>query len=144
MAPIIMELTRRGRDFDTQVVATAQHRDMLDQVLGIFGIVPNVDLDLMTTGQTLSELTVRLLTSLDELWRRDRPDIVVVQGDTTSAFVAGLVACYLRIPLAHVEAGLRTRNKFAPFPEEINRRLVGAMTDLYFSPTQQFRANLRA
>lgn len=144
MAPIVIELRRRPHEFDTQVVATAQHRDMLDQVLGIFGIVPDIDLNLMTAGQTLSGLTVRLLASLDDLWRNDRPDIVIVQGDTTSSFVAGLAAYYLEIPLAHVEAGLRTGNKFAPFPEEMNRRLVDAMTDFYFPPTEDSRSNLLA
>ena len=142
MAPIVMELRRRSGEFDVQVVATAQHRDMLDQVLSIFDIKPDVDLNLMTAGQTLGHLTARLLTHLEDLWSRDRPDVVLVQGDTTSSFVAGLVAYYLRITLGHVEAGLRTQDKFAPFPEEMNRRLVDAMADYYFAPTEESRRNL--
>ena len=142
MAPIVIELRRRRSQFDTSVVATAQHREMLDQVLEIFGIEPDVDLDLMTDGQTLCDLTARLLTHLEDLWRRNRPDVVLVQGDTTSSFVAGLVAYYLKIPLGHVEAGLRTHDKYAPFPEEMNRRLVDAMADYYFAPTEESRKNL--
>lgn len=142
MAPILMELRRRASEFGTMVVVTAQHRDMLDQVLDIFDIEPDVDLNLMTAGQTLGNLTARLLTHLEDFWLRDRPDIILVQGDTTSSFVAGLVAYYLKVTLGHVEAGLRTQDKFAPFPEEMNRRLVDAMADYHFAPTDESRKNL--
>src|SRR5438128_3496719 len=127
MVAVVTELRRRSSEFEPMIVATAQHRDMLDQVLEIFDIQPDVDLDLMTAGQTLGGLTARLLTHLENLWLQDRPDVVLVQGDTTSSFVAGLVAYYLKVPLGHIEAGLRTRDKYAPFPEEMNRRLVDAM-----------------
>ena len=142
MAPIVMELRRRASEFHTTVVATAQHRDMLDQVLDLFDIKPDVDFNLMTAGQTLGHLTARLLTHLEDLWLRDRPDVILVQGDTTSSFVAGLVAYYLQVTLGHVEAGLRTQDKFAPFPEEMNRRLVDAMADYYFAATEESRKNL--
>lgn len=142
MAPVVIELRRRSERFDTTVVATAQHRKMLDQVLEIFNIKPDVDLDLMREDQGLADLTARLLTGLDAVWRDLRPDIVLVQGDTTSSFVAGLAAYYLKIPIAHVEAGLRTGDKYAPFPEEMNRRLVDAMADYCFAPTEESRKNL--
>ena len=142
MAPVVSALRARPREFDPVVVATAQHREMLDQVLEIFDIVPEVDLNLMTAGQSLAGLTARLLTSLEQLWTRTPPDAVLVQGDTTSTFVASLVAFYLRIPIGHVEAGLRTGDKFAPFPEEMNRRLADVLADWYFAPTATARDNL--
>lgn len=142
MAPIVLELRRHPERFEAMVVATAQHRDMLDQVLEIFGIKPDVDLDLMRDGQGLVDLTARLLASLEAIWRQAPPDLVLVQGDTTSSFVASLAAYYLKTPIGHVEAGLRTRDKYAPFPEEMNRRLVDVMADFYFAPTEQSRKNL--
>ena len=142
MAPVVLELRRQRDQFETMVVATAQHREMLDQVLEIFSIEPDVDLDLMREDQGLADLTARLLTSLEALWRRTLPDVVLVQGDTTSSFTAGLAAYYLKIPLGHIEAGLRTRDKYAPFPEEMNRRLIDAMADYHFAPTEQSRKNL--
>lgn len=142
MAPVVLELRGHRDRLETMVVATAQHRDMLDQVLKIFSIEPDVDLDLMREDQGLADLTARLLISLEALWRRTSPDVVLVQGDTTSIFAAGLAAYYLKIPIGHIEAGLRTRDKYAPFPEEMNRRLVDAMADYHFAPTEQSRKNL--
>lgn len=142
MAPVVLELQRHRDRFETMVVATAQHRDMLDRVLETFGIKPDVDLDLMRENQELADLTARLLTSLEALWHRTLPDVVLVQGDTTSSFAAGLAAYYLKIPIGHIEAGLRTRDKYAPFPEEMNRRLVDAMADYHFAPTELSRKNL--
>ena len=142
MAPVVQALRRRPDRFDTRVVATAQHREMLDQVLGVFGIEPDVDLDLMQAGQGLAELTARLLENLERLWRRLIPDVVLVQGDTTSSFAAALAAYYQKVPVGHVEAGLRSRNKYAPFPEEINRRLIGGIAELHFAPTDSARQHL--
>jgi len=144
MAPVVLELHRRHAEFDPLVVATAQHRGMLDQVLTLFDITPDVDLDVMREGQGLGDLTARLLTMLQDLWERTRPDVVLVQGDTTSSFVGSLTAYYAHIPIGHIEAGLRTHNKYAPFPEEMNRHLIDAMADLCFAPTQASRANLIA
>jgi UDP-N-acetylglucosamine 2-epimerase (non-hydrolysing) len=143
MAPVVRALRERPAVFRASVVATAQHRQLLDQALGMFGITPDVDLDLMQENQQLSGLTARLLTGLEAQWVRERPDLVLVQGDTTSSFAAGLVAFYLGIPLGHIEAGLRTGDKRAPFPEEMNRRLVDVLCDCYFAPTESARANLR-
>ena len=144
MAPVVAACRRQADRCRVQVVATAQHRDLLDQVLRIFDITPDVDLDLMQEGQGLGELTARLLDRLEALWRSQRPDVVLVQGDTTSSFVAALVAYYLKIPIGHVEAGLRSHDKYAPFPEEMNRRLADALADHYFAPTERSRANLLA
>ncbi len=141
MAPVVAEL-RAHHAFEPVVVATGQHRQMLDQVLEIFEIVPEFDLNLMTAGQTLTGLTARLLMSLERIWTEARPDLVLVQGDTTSTFVAGLVAYYLKIPVGHVEAGLRTQDKYAPFPEEMNRRLTDVLTDYFFAPTTLAREHL--
>lgn len=142
MAPVVLAFRRHADAFDVQVIATAQHRQILDQVLGVFDIAPDVDLDLMKEGQGLSDLTARLLTSLDALWRQQRPDLVLVQGDTTSSFAAALAAYHLKIPIGHVEAGLRSKDKYAPFPEEMNRRLTDALADCHFAPTQQSKRNL--
>jgi UDP-N-acetylglucosamine 2-epimerase (non-hydrolysing) len=142
MAPVVLELRRRSGEFDPLVVATAQHRSMLDQVLSLFDIVPDVDLDLMRPGQGLADLTARLTTTLHDLWLRMRPDMVLVQGDTTSSFVGSLTAYYAHIPIGHIEAGLRTYDKYGPFPEEMNRRLIDPLADLCFAPTQAARENL--
>lgn len=144
MSPVVSALRLRPDSFEATVVATGQHKEMLAQVLDIFDIKPDVDLDVMRADQGLAELTVRLLTSLDRLWRETPPDIVLVQGDTTSSFAASLAAYYLKLPIGHVEAGLRTRDKYAPFPEEMNRRLVDALADLYFAPTEKARQSLLA
>lgn len=144
MAPIVLELRRRSEEFDPLVVVTAQHRMMLDQVLPLFDIVPDVDLDLMRPDQGLADLTARLITALHNLWARTRPDIVLVQGDTTSSFAGSLTAYYTHIPVGHIEAGLRTYDKYSPFPEEMNRCLIDAMADYCFAPTRMSRENLIA
>jgi UDP-N-acetylglucosamine 2-epimerase (non-hydrolysing) len=141
LGPLILELKRRP-EFDAQVCVTAQHREMLDQVLAVFGVRPDADLNLMTPGQALPELTARAVTALSRHLQAARPDRVLVQGDTTTTFCAALAAYYLRIPVAHVEAGLRTGDRYAPFPEEINRRLTTHLADLHFAPTEAARDHL--
>ena len=141
-APLIWELRSRPDQFDTLVVVTAQHRGMLDQVLDVFRITPDEDLNLMQEGQSLSGLTSRLSVSLDEFFRRRRVDMALVQGDTTTTFMGALEAYYHRIPVGHVEAGLRTHDKWNPFPEEMNRRLVSSLADLHFAPTRKAADNL--
>nr|WP_049752674.1 UDP-N-acetylglucosamine 2-epimerase (non-hydrolyzing) [Candidatus Desulforudis audaxviator] len=143
MAPVVKEL-ERSPWFEPRVVVTAQHREMLDQVLDLFGIVPAHDLDIMRPGQSLFDVTGRALRGLEEVFSRESPDFVLVHGDTTTTFVGALAAYYLQIPVGHVEAGLRTRNKFSPFPEELNRHLTGVLADLHFAPTARARANLLA
>jgi len=142
MAPVIKSLMNYSEEVKSVVCVTAQHREMLDQALEIFGIVPDYDFNLMKPNQSLSLLTANLLTALDELISFEKPDWVLVQGDTTTAMVASLVAYYHRIKLGHVEAGLRTNDKFQPFPEEINRRIADILADAYFAPTQNSRMNL--
>ena len=143
LAPVVLELRRRRPEFHCALAITSQHREMLAPMLDFFGLVPQYDLDVMRPDQRLSELTGRVLTGLDRVLETERPDWVVVQGDTTTAMAAGLAAFYRKIRLAHVEAGLRTNDKLSPFPEEINRRLVGALADLHFAPTDQAVRNLR-
>ncbi len=143
MAPVVKALAADER-FESVVVITAQHRQMLDQVLATFQLVPDYDLDLMTTGQTLSDLTARVLTELTPLLLREQPDMMLVHGDTATTFAAALAAYYGKIPVGHVEAGLRTYDKFAPFPEEGNRQLVDVLADVYFAPTAASRDNLLA
>ncbi|KQT85130.1 UDP-N-acetylglucosamine 2-epimerase (non-hydrolyzing) [Aurantimonas sp. Leaf443] len=135
LAPVIMALRERPSDWRVSVVATGQHREMLAQALGSFALVPDSDLDVMVANQTLAGLTSRLLTRCDALFGTERPDVVLVQGDTATVLSASLAAYYNRIPVAHVEAGLRTNDPYNPFPEEMNRRLVGALAHLHFSPT---------
>ncbi|MBN2537693.1 UDP-N-acetylglucosamine 2-epimerase (non-hydrolyzing), partial [candidate division WOR-3 bacterium] len=142
LAPVIKELQSRPGDFRTRIVVTAQHRGMLDQVLDVFGIVPDHDLDVMKPGQTLTDVTARVLAGIEPVLAAERPDIVLVQGDTTSAFVSALAAYYQRVAVGHVEAGLRTEDKYSPYPEEMNRRLVGVLADLHFAPTERARENL--
>jgi UDP-N-acetylglucosamine 2-epimerase (non-hydrolysing) len=144
LAPVLSELKRRGDRFSTRVCVTGQHREMLDQVLDVFAIRPDFDLNLMEEGQSLAGFGARALTALDELFRSQRPDVVLVQGDTTTTFVASLAAFYHHIAVGHVEAGLRSFNKRAPFPEEINRRLTTHLADLHFAPTERARENLLA
>lgn len=144
MAPVVVALRQCPGQCRTQLVATAQHRQMLDQVLRVFDITPDVDLDLMQEGQGLGALTARLLTSVEALWRKDRPAVVLVQGDTTSSFAAALAAYYLKIPIGHIEAGLRSGDKYAPFPEEMDRRLIDAMADFLFAPTASSKRHLLA
>ena len=143
LAPVIAELRRRP-EIAVQTVTTAQHRELLDQVLSVFGIVPDADLAVMRPGPDLAELSGRVLTAMDDLLARTAPDVVMVQGDTTSAFMCGLAAFYRRIPVVHVEAGLRTGSPLNPFPEEMNRRLTSALTSVHFAPTDRARASLLA
>ncbi|WP_121610547.1 non-hydrolyzing UDP-N-acetylglucosamine 2-epimerase [Mesobacillus foraminis] len=142
MAPLVLELQKQEERFESIVTVTAQHRQMLDQVLDIFGIVPDYDLNIMKERQTLVGVTTRALEGLDGVMKEVKPDIVLVHGDTTTTFVAGLAAFYNQIPVGHVEAGLRTWDKYSPFPEEMNRQLTGVMADLHFSPTSKSADNL--
>jgi len=142
MAPVIKGLEKYPDKIRSVVCATAQHRDMLDQVLKIFDIRPDYDLNVMLPDQTLSQLTANILIRLDQVMAKERPDWVLVQGDTTTVMVAGLVAYYHRARVGHVEAGLRTDDKWQPYPEEINRRLTDVLADLYFAPTEINKQNL--
>jgi UDP-N-acetylglucosamine 2-epimerase (non-hydrolysing) len=144
MAPVVGLLRQLGDEVETCVVVTAQHRAMLDQVLEVFQIEPDHDLDIMLPGQSLTEVTVRALSGLERIMRAEKPDLVLVQGDTTTAFVGGLAAFYQQIPVAHIEAGLRTRDKYDPYPEEINRQFLDVMADMCFAPTPTARQALLA
>ncbi|MGO2629899.1 MAG: non-hydrolyzing UDP-N-acetylglucosamine 2-epimerase [Enterococcus italicus] len=141
MAPIIKVLEEDER-FEAQVVVTAQHREMLDQVLSLFHIRPYKDLNVMVANQTLAGLTSRVLAQLDAIFLEETPDILLVHGDTTTTFTAALAAFYHQIPIGHVEAGLRTWEKYAPFPEEMNRQMTDDLADLYFVPTEESKQNL--
>jgi len=143
MAPLVLELNKRD-EFDSIVVVTAQHRQMLDQVLNAFNIVPDYDLNIMQDRQTLMDVTTRGLKGLNEVMKEVQPDIVLVHGDTTTTFIASLAAFYNQIKVGHVEAGLRTWNKHSPYPEEMNRQLTGVLVDLHFAPTSKSAANLLA
>lgn len=142
MAPVVREFARFPDQVRQVVISTGQHREMLDQVLSVFQITPDHDLHLMRDRQTLSDLTARALTALVPLLEAEKPDIVIAQGDTTTTFVASLAAFYARAKFGHVEAGLRTDNKFDPFPEEMNRRLTTRLADLHFAPTTLAAENL--
>jgi UDP-N-acetylglucosamine 2-epimerase (non-hydrolysing) len=142
MAPVIRELEKYPGDVEAKVCVTGQHRQMLDQMLGLFNVTCDYDLDLMQRKQSLSRLTARALAELDAVLARQQPDWVLVQGDTTTAMVASLVAFYRRLKVGHIEAGLRTYDKSQPFPEEINRVIVDRLADLYFAPTQRARSAL--
>jgi len=142
MAPVVLELRRHPEQFHVRTLATGQHREQLDQVLNTFGLRPDRDLGIMEHGQTLARITVRAMEGMDAVLEAERPDVVIAQGDTTTTFVAALAAFYRRVPFAHVEAGLRTFNAWDPFPEEMNRRLAGAIARLHFAPTEEARANL--
>jgi UDP-N-acetylglucosamine 2-epimerase (non-hydrolysing) len=142
MAPIWMALKARPDEFDAKVVVTAQHRQMLDRALNDFGLTPDFDLDIMRDNQDLFHVTSRALDGMKTVMESFVPDWVLVQGDTTTTFAGALAAFYKRAKIGHVEAGLRTHNKYSPYPEEINRRLTGAMTDLHFAPTAKARQNL--
>jgi|SRR5579883_2563120 len=144
MAPVVKELDRRSERFDQKVVVTGQHREMLDQVLSIFEIAPDHDLNIMQQGQTLAGITTRALDGLDKVFAEEKPDAVLAQGDTTTTFVAALAAFYHKAVFGHVEAGLRTGNRFDPFPEEMNRLLTTRLTTLHFPPTQESAENLLA
>ncbi len=142
MAPVIQCLAQRPDRLRQVVVVTAQHREMLDQVLRLFAITPDYDLDLMRAGQSPFEITTQAMLSLKPILETERPDIVLVQGDTTTVLAASLAAYYLKIPIGHIEAGLRTYDKFQPFPEEMNRRLTSVLADLHFAPTPAAREHL--
>ena len=142
MAPLVLELKRRSDQFESVVVVTAQHRQMLDQVLDIFTIKPDYDLDVMKERQTLAQITANVLTGMEEVMKKEKPDIVLVHGDTTTTLAAGISAFYNQIKVGHVEAGLRTWNKQSPFPEEMNRQVTDVLSDIYFAPTKESAANL--
>lgn len=144
MAPVVMELSRHTDAIETRTLVTAQHREMLDQVLHLFHIVPDYDLNIMAAGQTLFDITTRAMLGINEVFGRERPDLVLVHGDTTTTFAGALAAYYHQIPVGHVEAGLRTHDIYSPFPEEMNRRLTGGIATLHFAPTPTAHANLLA
>lgn len=141
MAPLVKELENTP-DFKCLVTVTAQHREMLDGVLQIFNILPDYDLDIMRAGQTLAQITNRVIDGMEEVLRKEKPDLVLVHGDTGTTFAASLAAFYHKIPVGHVEAGLRTRNKYSPYPEEMNRRLTGVIADWHYAPTKEAKNNL--
>ena len=141
MAPLVKELEKR-EEIESIVAVTAQHRQMLDQVLEIFDITPDYDLNIMKDRQTLMDITARATTGLFEVIKEAKPDIVLVHGDTTTTFAGALAAFYNQVAVGHVEAGLRTYDKYSPFPEEMNRKLTGAMAELHFSPTVNNKNNL--
>ena len=142
MSPLVKELQRRSDEFEVSVAVTAQHREMLDMVLNLFEIRPDHDLDIMKHGQTISDITSRVLKGMEDVLEKDRPDILLVHGDTTTTFAASLAGFYKQVAVGHVEAGLRTYNKYPPFPEEINRKLTSGIADLHFAPTQISKDNL--
>lgn len=142
MAPVVLELKKHPDQIQTVVAVTAQHRQMLDQVLDLFQIRPDYDLDIMSQGQTLYDITTRSLQGLKSVMEVEKPDLVLVHGDTTTTFAGALAAYYQQIPVGHVEAGLRTGNIYSPFPEEMNRKLTGAIAAIHFSPTMTARGNL--
>ena len=142
MCPLVLELKGRPDEFETVVTVTGQHREMLDQVLSVFGIVPEHDLAIMKPGQTLFDITSDVLLKIQAVLAEERPDVVLVHGDTTTSCAAALAAFYLQIPVGHVEAGLRTRNLLSPWPEEFNRQAVDVISNWYFAPTETSRQNL--
>lgn len=142
MAPLVLELKKQNAYFETVIVVTAQHREMLDSVLDIFQITPDYDLNIMKRKQTLSGITSSVILDLDAVLEKEQPQIVLVHGDTTTTFAAALSAFYHQIAVGHVEAGLRTWKKYSPWPEEMNRQMTDNLADLYFAPTAQSRANL--
>jgi UDP-N-acetylglucosamine 2-epimerase (non-hydrolysing) len=142
MCPVVLEMQKYPDYIEPIVAVTAQHREMLDQVLHLFKIVPDYDLNIMTAGQTLYDITERALQGLQGVLQEAKPDLVLVHGDTTTTFVGALAAFYAQIPVGHVEAGLRTGDKYSPFPEEMNRKLTGSLADLHFAPTSISKSNL--
>ena len=141
MAPLVHEL-KKHRQIESYVTVTAQHRQMLDQVLNIFDIQPDFDLNIMQDRQTLSQVTIRALEGLEKVIHEVQPQLILVHGDTSTTFVASLAAFYHQIKVGHVEAGLRTYNKYSPYPEEMNRQLTGVLADLHFAPTEQAARHL--
>ncbi|MED9872697.1 MAG: UDP-N-acetylglucosamine 2-epimerase (non-hydrolyzing) [Eggerthellaceae bacterium] len=142
MCPLVNELRRRTENFEAIVCVTGQHREMLDQVLKVFDVKPDYDLSIMKPGQTLFNVTSDVLLRIKEIFEDEKPDVVLVHGDTTTSFAAALAAFYLQIPIGHVEAGLRTHNLYSPWPEEFNRQAVDLITNWYFAPTEASRQNL--
>ena len=142
MAPLVLELQKQKETIETITVVTAQHRQMLDQVLETFKVVPDYDLDIMGKSQTLLEITSKILDKLDPIIKKEKPDMVLVHGDTTTTFAASLVAFYNQVNIGHVEAGLRTFDKYSPYPEEMNRQMTDNLADLYFAPTSESKDNL--
>ncbi|MEX2805169.1 non-hydrolyzing UDP-N-acetylglucosamine 2-epimerase [Streptococcus sp. H31] len=142
MAPLVHQLKKQNDFFETIVVVTGQHREMLDQVLKVFAITADYDLDIMEANQGLTDITANIFTALDPVLKESRPDLVLVHGDTTTTFAAATAAFYNQIKVGHVEAGLRTWDKYSPFPEEMNRQLTDAVADLYFAPTEESRRHL--
>lgn len=142
MCPLVLEMQKYPDFIEPIVAVTAQHREMLDQVLQLFAIKPDYDLNIMTAGQTLYDVTGRALAGLKDVFAEAQPDMVLVHGDTTTTFVGALASFYAQIPVGHVEAGLRTGNKFSPYPEEMNRKLTGAIADIHFAPTSTSKNNL--
>ena len=141
MAPLVKELENR-KEIESIVCVTAQHREMLDQVLNVFDIKPDYDLNIMKQGQTLSEITSRVLLGLEDVIKKENPNIILVHGDTTTTFAGALAAFYNQVDIGHVEAGLRTWDKYSPFPEEMNRQMVDRLTDMFFAPTEVSKNNL--
>lgn len=142
MCPLVLAMRKYPEYIQPIVAVTAQHREMLDQVLDLFGIEPDYDLNIMTAGQTLYDVTTRALMGLKPVMEEAKPDMVLVHGDTTTTFAGALAAFYAQIPVGHVEAGLRTGNKYSPYPEEMNRKLTGAIADMHFAPTSTSKSNL--
>ena len=142
MCPLVLEMGKYPDYIEPIVAVTAQHREMLDQVLELFNIKPDYDLNIMASGQTLYDITTRALTGLKEVIEEAKPDMVLVHGDTTTTFAGALAAFYAQVPVGHVEAGLRTGNKYSPYPEEMNRKLTGSIADMHFAPTSTSKANL--
>lgn len=143
MAPVVKELESR-KDIESVVCVTAQHRDMLDQVLEVFKIKPDYDLNIMKPNQTLSHITAEVIRGIEDVIIKEKPDVVLVHGDTTTAMAASLAAFYQQVKIGHVEAGLRTRNKYSPYPEEINRQIIDKMADFLFAPTAKSKANIES
>jgi len=142
MCPLVNELKSRKDDFETIVCVTGQHKEMLDQVLNVFNVEPDYNLEIMKQKQDLFDVTVNILQKIKAILTKERPDIVLVHGDTSTTFVTSLACFYLKIPVGHVEAGLRTYNKYSPYPEEFNRQAVGIISDLNFAPTEKAKENL--
>ena len=144
MAPLVKEFQKFPKEFETIVCVTGQHREMLDQVLRIFEIRPDYDLDIMQQGQDLYDVTARVLTGMRDVLKEAQPDVVLVHGDTTTSTASALAAFYQQIPVGHIEAGLRTHNIYSPWPEEMNRLITGRIATYHFSPTPLSRQNLLA
>lgn len=142
MAPLILAAQKRKKEFDVITTVTGQHKEMLDQVLNVFNIVPNYNLKIMHSNQTLTDITINILAKLDNVINKEKPDIILVHGDTTSTLAASIESFYHKVVVGHVEAGLRTWKKYSPFPEEMNRQLTDVLSDLYFAPTQLSKDNL--